>query len=336
MSYRDQWLNDSIAQSLNQEMFAYDLSKTFGRVRLHGETRIDFLHRMSSGEVRNLRPGQGAITALTTPNARMIDCVVALPFVDSTLLLTGGGNSAKVAAWLRKYVFFNDDVQIDDESDVQLMLGIFGEGAVQFIFNAAGHAADHLVDKPVYSLAATQDVIVIKAPPMDGAGYYLIRQKPSAANGNAHALSTPLAHISYDDLRIAHGYPSFPNEINEDYIPLEAGLTDAVSFSKGCYIGQEIIARMDSRGQIAKRLVKLEAGAGEFAEGDAIYNADFLPIGKVTSAQSKVFEGRRAALGYVRTAHAVVGEGVVIGANRVAATVVRVIGAAETAPAKRA
>lgn len=316
-------------------MFAYDLSKTFGRVRLHGTTRIDFLHRMSSGEVRNLRPGQGATTVLTTPNARMIDYVVALPFVDSILLLTGGGNSEKVMAWLRKYVFFNDDVQIDDESDAQLMLGIFGEGAGQFIFNAAGHAADHLVDKPAYALAATQDVIVIKAPPMQGAGYYLIRQKPSAGNGNAHALSTPLAHISYDDLRIAHGYPRFPNEISEDYIPLEAGLTDAVSFSKGCYIGQEIIARMDSRGQIAKRLVKLEAGAGEFAEGDAIFDATLQPIGKITSAQSTLFDGRRFALGYVRTPHAVVGEGVVIGAHRVAASVVNVNGEMEKLPAKR-
>ena len=317
-------------------MFAYDLSKTFGRVRLRGETRIDFLHRMSSGEVRNLRPGQGATTVLTTPNARMIDFVVALPFVDSTLLLTGGGNSAKVTAWLRKYVFFNDDVQVSDESDEQLMLGIFGEGAAEFIFKAAGHAADHLVSKPVYSLAATQDVVVIKAPPMAGAGYYLIRMKPSAGDINAHALSTPLAHISYDDLRIAHGYPRFPNEISEDYIPLETGLTDAVSFSKGCYIGQEIIARMDSRGQVAKRLVKLEAGAGTFSEGDDIYSPDLLPIGKVTSAQSTLFEGRRFALGYVRTAHAAAGEGVLIGPNRVAATVVSVNGMPEILPAKRA
>lgn len=316
-------------------MFAYDLSKVFGRVRLRGETRIDFLHRMSSGEVRTLRPGQGATTVLTTPNARMVDYVVALPFVDSTLLLTGGGNSAKVAAWLRKYVFFNDDVQISDESDEQLMLGIFGEGAAEFIFSAAGHAADHLVSKPVYSLAATQDVVVIKAPPMQGAGYYLLRMKPAAANDNAHALSVPLAHISYDDLRIAHGYPRYPNEISEDYIPLEAGLTDAVSFSKGCYIGQEIIARMDSRGQIAKRLVKLEAGAGVFEQGDEIYNADLLSIGRVTSAQSTLFEGRRFALGYVRNAHAVAGEPVMIGMNRVAATVVQVIGAMETLPAKR-
>jgi aminomethyltransferase len=317
-------------------MFAYDLSNTFGRVRLRGETRIDFLHRMSSGEVRNLRPGQGATTVLTTPNARMIDYVVALPFVDSVLLLTGGGNSTKVAAWLRKYVFFNDDVQVTDESDEQLMLGIFGDGAADFIFNAAGHAADHLVSKPVYSLAATQDVVVIKAPSMAGAGYYLIRMKPSADNGNAHALSTPLAHISYDDLRIAHGYPRFPNEIGEDYIPLEAGLTDAVSFSKGCYIGQEIIARMDSRGQIAKRLVKLEASVGVFEHGDNIYTEDLQPIGKVTSAQSDVFEGRRFALGYVRTPHAVAGERVVIGINRVAASVVSVNGEMETVPAKRA
>jgi aminomethyltransferase len=307
-------------------MLAFDLSKIFGRVRVRGNTRIDFLHRMSSGEVRYLKPGQGATTVLTTPNGRTIDYLVVLPFVDSLLLLTGGGNQDKVAHWLRKYVFFNDDVHISDESAEQHMLGIFGDGADAFIHSAAGHAADHIEDKPRYTFAATQDVVVIKAPPMQGAGYYLIRAKPGAAADANQSVSAPLSHISYDDLRIAHGYPRFPNEIGEDYIPLETGLMDAISFSKGCYVGQEIIARMDSRGQIAKRLVQLDALHGEVRQGDEIV-ADGHPIGKITSAQSAAaMDGHRFALGYVRSAYAEPGQGVEIGPNRTSGVVVQAIG----------
>lgn len=305
-------------------MFAYDLSNTFGRVRLRGATHTDFLHRMSSGEVRALRPGQGGTTALTTPTGRTIDYLVVLPFVDSTLVLTGGGNQGKVIAWLRKYVFFNDDVQLTDESAEHHMLGIFGEDADAFIDSAAGHAGDHIKDKSRYAFAATQDVIVVKAPPLAGAGYYLIRMRPNGADGAGQAVGLPLAHISYDDLRIAHGYPLFPNEIGEDYIPLETGLLDAISFTKGCYIGQEIIARMDSRGQIAKRLVQLDAPLGHIQPGDEITAAG-VPVGKVTSAQSARINGHRFALGYVRAAQAQPGSRVEIGPNRASATVVNTV-----------
>jgi aminomethyltransferase len=306
-------------------MLAFDLSQIFGRVRLHGNTRIDFLHRMSSGEVRHLKPGQGATTVLTTPNGRTIDYLVALPFVDSVLLLTGGGNQDRVVRWLRKYIFFNDDVHINDESAEQHMLGVYGDGADAFIHGAAGHAADHIEDKPRYTFAATQDVVVIKSPPMLGAGYYLIRAKPASSTDAIQSLSIPLSHVSYDDLRIAHGYPRFPNEINEDYIPLETGLTDAISFNKGCYVGQEIIARMDSRGQIAKRLVQVDAPRGSVQPGDVI-TVDGLPIGKVTSAQSAIMDGHRFVLGYVRTSYAESGQAVEIGPDRAFGTVVEVIG----------
>jgi aminomethyltransferase len=159
---------------------------------------------------------------------------------------------------------------------------------------------------------------------MRGSGYYLIRAKPNSVN-NEYALGAPLAHVSYDDLRIAHGYPRFPNEISEDYIPLETGLTDAISFSKGCYVGQEIIARMDSRGQIAKRLVKLDAPSGEFVEGDEVLASD-QPVGKVTSAQTDHFDGHRYALGYVRTPFAVAGKTLDIGPHHAAGTIVETIG----------
>jgi aminomethyltransferase len=149
--------------------------------------------------------------------------------------------------------------------------------------------------------------------------------RPNGQSANGQAVSAPLSHVSYDDLRIAHGYPRFPNEIGEDYIALETGLNDAVSYSKGCYVGQEIIARMESRGQIAKRLVRLDAPLGQVNAGDEV-SADGAPIGTVTSAQSALFDGHRYALGYVRTAFARAGTPVEVGPYRVSATVVDTAG----------
>ena len=102
---------------------------------------------------------------------------------------------------------------------------------------------------------------------------------------------------TFDALRIADGMPRFGSEITSDYIPLEANLWDDVSFTKGCYIGQEIIARMESRGRMAKKLVQLEAEAPLNA-GDRV-TANGKNGGTITSAAT--IGATTYALGYIKT-----------------------------------
>ena len=275
-------------------MLTFDLSRAFGRVRMRGSTRVDFLHRMSTGDLRGLRAGEGRSTVLTTPIGRMVDHLAVLGFEDSLLALTGGGNQGKVIHWLRKYIFFNDDVQLADESDVLPMFGVFGEGADAW--------AETLVAGAPHWARYAHAGGLVKAPPLQGAGYYFLGN-PSQSPILQSPISDFLSPISaYESLRIEAGQPAFPNEIGEEHIPLEAGLWSAVSFSKGCYIGQEIIARMESRGQIARKLVRLAlAGpAGSAAPGSRLLS-EAGDVGVLTSVSA--VSGR--ALGYVRTAHAV-------------------------------
>ena len=89
----------------------------------------------------------------------------------------------------------------------------------------------------------------------------------------------------------------FGQELSGDYIPLETGLWDDVSFNKGCYTGQEIIARMESRGRLAKKLVRI-AGDGTFAAGDEI-SAESKNAGTITSAASA--NGKTIGLAYIKT-----------------------------------
>lgn len=175
--------------------------------------------------------------------------------------MTGLGNAERVARWLRKYVFFNDDVQA---SPIEV-------GAAYGVFEAA-------------------------AAPAGGArwmaeGWVLI--DPS----DQPAMVEP--GEAFESYRIGRGWPRFPTEIGEDYIPLEAGLRGAVSFKKGCYIGQEIIARMDSRNQVAKRLMRLRV-EGAATPGDTLL-ANAGPAGLLTSIAGV------DAVGFVRSVHATVG-----------------------------
>ena len=284
-------------------MRIFDLSSTFGRVQMTGATRLAFLHRMSTNDIESLLPGQGRRTVLTTPIGRMVDCTPVLAMDDALILLTGAGNASKVTAWLRKYILYNDDVRVNDVTAMTQMLGVFGDGAAAWVRAQDASAFSQIENAPVFSSAQTRENgLWVKAPPLQGAGFYWVGTKiesisnPSTSTGRSlQSLISPIS--DFESLRIAASYPAFPNEINEEHIPLEAGLWDAVSFSKGCYIGQEIIARMESRNQMARKLVQLDASGSGCQVGAPLF-VDGVLVGNVTSASAKV------ALGYVRGAFA--------------------------------
>lgn len=251
-------------------MTFYDLTGVYGLLRISGATRLDFVHRMSSGEVRNLTPGQGAQTCFTTPLARVVDCSIVLCDPDALVLLTGGDNAERLARWLRKYVFFNDEILLTVEP-APLISGEFDD--------AETPPAPSL-GRSAYSHSLTDGVRAVIMPgPLSGV---LHIGMPATADTRPRA--------AYDALRVAAGLPGFPAEINDAHIPLETGIWSAVSFSKGCYIGQEIIARMESRNQIARKLVRFDVLRGAVSAGESIGES-----GVVTSASAA------HALGYVRS-----------------------------------
>jgi len=277
-------------------MLLFDLSSVFSRIRLLGSGRLDFLHRISTADLRALRAGEGKPAVLATPIGRMVDYLFVLAFETSALLLGGGGNQEKVVRWLRKYIFFNDDVQVQDESALGRLWGLDDQAARAICAHWGADEPAH--DLPEYAhqtscLPAGGSLTFLRAPSALGLDWLLLSQGLDDA-----AEARPAQ--DFDAWRIAHGYPLFPNEINEDYLPLEAGLWSAVSFAKGCYTGQEVLARMESRGQIAKRLVRLTASA-PIAAGAALSDERGEPVGQVTSAAAG------AALAYVRSAFAQVG-----------------------------
>lgn len=281
----------------------FDLSHE-GRVRAKGRDRIDLLQRMSTNDLSKLAPGQARMTVLTNPLARMVDAVWVLSLPDEAILLTSPGRAFAVRRWLSGYVFFQDDVQLSDATEELGQLGIHGpraSGIAERLVPGAGALQNE-------SVIQSDGVAVLRTRPLVGGGFTLLApsgELPALWERAVAAGAVAAGASTFQTLRVEAGLPYGGHEITEDYIPLEAGLWPAVSFSKGCYIGQEIIARMESRGRLAKTLVGLKL-SGPVEEGTEIH-AGPMPVGRVTSTARSPAAGD-IALAIVKTAHAEPGQ----------------------------
>lgn len=272
-----------------------------GMLHLTGATRLDLLNRMSTQAVNRLERGEGAATVLTTDIGRIIDRVILYATGESVYLLTGEGHADVLARYFMRNIFFNDDVQVVDISGQTAVWGAYGPQAGGRLA-AAGFPE---VNIPLHhwrqATIGGAVAYVHRTDPIAGEGYFVTAGVADREGVEAALLAaglTPIDETAYDYLRIEAGLPRFGRELTLDYIPLEAGLWADVSFSKGCYVGQEIIARMESRGKLAKRLARLRPGA-PVAAGAEI-SAGGRTVGSITSAADG--PGGPVALGYVRTA----------------------------------
>jgi aminomethyltransferase len=283
-----------------------------GRIFMRGKDRAALLQRLSTNDVAQLRPGEGTRTVLTTPIGRIIDLLTVHALENELLLLTSLGQGPLVFGHLKKNIFFNDQVTLAPAGQSHGQLALYGPLAAETLAWAAGtDVPDLALHHSAPLLLAGAQILVARRPPLGGDGLTLFVPTEVLETTRAalhHAGAQTLSAANLDVLRVEQGYGAFGRELSQEYIPLETGLLDAVSFSKGCYVGQEIIARMESRGRLAKRLVGLRlsgASAEELPDValPARLDVDGKDAGVLTSA---VVSPRCGPIGlaYVRTAHA--------------------------------
>jgi aminomethyltransferase len=236
----------------------------WGVLRLRGSSRLDFVQRLSTNDVLRLTPAQGAATIFTTPIGRIVDLAFVLVREEELLLIVGRGADEIVADWLRRHIFFNDDVVVDNLTGQWGLVGCSGPGAAAPMARLLG---EDLRDLPPFHASMGQfegvDVTVVRSVPLGNEYLLMIPAEQASVMWTALARAVESAggafvgETALEAARMAGGWPRFGRELSEDYIPLEAGLKWAVNFNKGCYVGQEIIARMDTYQRLAKRLVVL-------------------------------------------------------------------------------
>jgi aminomethyltransferase len=200
-----------------------------------------------------------------------------------------------------RFVFFQDDFHIQDISNDTVIFGVYGPQARQKVIQA-GFSDEEL---PLHHWRQTKfgevTAYLHRTDPIHGGGYFILGEEKDREMLWQRLLDTGLTEAdtaAFDYLRIEAGLPRFGHELTGDYIPLEANLWPDVSFNKGCYIGQEIIARMESRGKLAKKLVQLQAD-GPLEVGSTLH-AGGKNAGTVTS--TAVGPNGTIGLGYVKTA----------------------------------
>lgn len=260
-----------------------------GRLSLTGRDRLELIQRMSTNDVLALQVGQGCPTIFTNPIGRILDRITLYHRGENALVLTEPGRGQAVRAYLARSIFFNDDVQIADLAVDLCAFALHGPSAdaVLEAFGLRSAQGDRLGCFEVTIAGVPVSVAQIK--PLFGSGWALLVPAAAAVavwsalleGGAAHGLR-PAGSLTYNALRIVAGRPGVGRELSDSYIPLEVGLWDEVSFTKGCYTGQEIIARMESRGRLARTLVAVTLDG--FVEAPAPLRADGREAGTLTSS----------------------------------------------------
>lgn len=269
-------------------------------IQLSGTDRIDLLHRLTTNDMRALEPGMGRQTVLLTEKARMIDVVTLLQEEHEALLIGSRGTASDVLSWIRKYVIM-DDVRLRDVTQQHTMIEIMGP--------RAGEVVESLLDIAVKDLAMSQwlsvddELLVVRMPSSSELSYWLVGSEQSLQAIRdqlaVHDDQIPELDVELDEyVRVLAGMGRVGHEWTLAYNPLEAGLLHLTSFTKGCYIGQEVVARLDSYNKVKQRIMGLIAPS-EVAPGDSII-ADGSNVGLITSAVAGFDASQWFALGYVR------------------------------------
>lgn len=302
-----------------------------GRLELAGRDQLNLIHRISTNDVAHLQEGEGKPTLFVNPNARILDRITLYRRGDKTVAIAEPGRGSAVAAYLQRNIFFNDDMQIRDITGETRQFALHGASADSVMTRIA----PDLVNLPALHSQniAIDDIQVFAArnKPLVGSHWTLIVSVNDAAGlwqklvetGAAEGL-LPAGSLTYNSLRIRAGRPGVGRELSLDYIPLEVGLFDEISFSKGCYTGQEIIARMESRSRIAKVMVRLVCANPVEAPAE-VYDGERV-VGRLTSSVHAP-DGVTYGIAIIKTDAATPDAALTVGEARVNTRVIDLAGA---------
>jgi folate-binding protein YgfZ len=276
-----------------------------GRLRLTGADRRTYLQGLLTNDIVALAPGSGCYAAYLTAQGRMIADMRVFETGDHLVVDLDATLAASIAERWAQFVF-SEDVEVANITHASAEVGIYGPSAARVVAALSEVTEAELRALPLYGNRHAEAGLVVRSDDIGIDGYDIIvpaalrdEAAGQALDAGAVAIDPPLAEA----VRIEAGRPLFLVDMDEDTIPLEAGIEDrAISLTKGCYVGQEVIIRVLHRGhgRVARRLVRLTFGDGAPtpSKGDVIVAGE-REIGQITSAAISPSTHRPVALGYV-------------------------------------
>ena len=254
-----------------------------GRITVRGRDRTRLLHNITSNEVNKMNPGSGCYAFLLNPQGRIQADLCLLCFADHFLIDTEPDLREKVQQLIRRYRIA-DQVELEDVTNQTAALGVEGPLAEGLrLPDGCAKAPFSLTGQPGYRIYCASGEMAKIVGQLEAAG------------------ARPATPDDARVVRIENGKPRYGEDIRETSLPQETQQMHAVSFTKGCYLGQEIVERIRTQGHLNKKLVRLEIDGSEPVAAGAKLTVDGQEAEITSSVYSPHF-GKVIALAYVRGA----------------------------------
>jgi folate-binding protein YgfZ len=265
------------------------------RLALRGPDRVRFLHGMVTCDVEKLSAGQGSRAAMLSVKGRLLADLVIHAREDELFLSLDGALGDKVRALLDKHIVM-DDVEVVDRG-TELGEALFlGEDAPASLAAALGLPVSALAGLPPHAHLEASGALVARDPSLGGIGLRVFAPRETMAGLGGEPLSAEAREV----LRVEAGTARYGPDLDEERLVVEANLEDAISFDKGCYLGQEVVVRATSRGRVNRKLVGLVLSGDELPPPRARLTSDGVAeAGLITSAVRSARLGGPIALAYV-------------------------------------
>lgn len=261
-----------------------------GLLKIDGEDKDAFIQRQTTNDIGRLTSEKPLVSVLTSPSARILDVMTIFNRDTSNFLITLPGYQHETEAFLRSRIFFMDKVDITNVSDLFHQIDVFGLTAIK-ILKSLGTNPGQINSTQDFQFQNEQ-IIQITIPELVSFGCRLVIPVNKAEEFFRYLESNGCKNIDSriaELLRVESGRPGPGSELTQDYTPLEVNLQELISNNKGCYTGQEIIARQLTYDKVSKNLIGLQL-SGETPIGTRLFVENQV-VGTITSyAHSPVFE----------------------------------------------
>ena len=273
-----------------------------------GPDRVRYLNAILTNNIKGLPLGQGIVSLLLNPQGHILAEIETHAFADKLLCVSYSMIRERLIEWLDKYIIM-DDATLTDETECLGTLALEGPKASAVVQELSGVDLSRCAD--LFSQDGTVASIpcrIVKRSPggIAGAEFVVERGKLQelwhalleAVRGHGGG---PAGYTAMSAIRLAQGIPWFGYDFGEKQIPHEAGLQDShISYTKGCYTGQEIVERVRSRGQVNRVRVGLLFSGDAVPEAGSALTVDGKDVGYVTRAAKLPDPPRVIGMGYVR------------------------------------
>ena len=266
-----------------------------GVLRMTGEDALDLIDRLSTNEVVERPTGSVVATVLTTNKGRVVDLLTLLYMPDHWLVLTSPGNQQRVIYWIDEFTF-GEEIELEDVTEEKALVTVIGPRGAD-VLGTGSMESRHWVE----ATAAEAGVVIYRGGVGLNGAFNVI-----APSGSVEEICSALVGEgaremdaeAYEGFRVGAGVPAHGPELGEEVNPLEAGLWDSVSFTKGCYVGQEVVARLNTYEKVKRYLAMLSLEDGAIPDAGAPLTVDGKDAGKLTSVSPIRFRaaGQRSAM----------------------------------------